>query len=307
METSSGTCRICSCSGSLPGKLTSIHSRDGKNGLVIATMIEDLGGVIVSSEDFRPQEICYDCVQKVTTGYAIRQAIREAEKASTQLVEILQQATDSDGAKEEQFVVGSEIKLEQLLEHDQDEFGYEYEYLEEEYLSENTVKDHNPDGSVDICKIEFVDVTSRTNKRLAESPSEDMNQQASKKNNIERTYKKTSFVMPKPEVVLRKIDHQKYLLVEVKGDRCCGCSFVGKNRKELLQHSDGEHAIEILGSGNYCPICFYKFNSENTLTRHIDDCRSKSIYVCKACEQYFNSLRKIDMHLQQCQGPESNW
>ncbi|XP_065088187.1 zinc finger protein 62-like [Ochlerotatus camptorhynchus] len=307
METSSGICRICSCSGSLSEKLISIHSRDGKSGLVIAAMVEELGGVIVSSEDFRPQEICYDCVQKVTTGYAIRQAIREVEKASTQVVEMLQQATeDDDGAKEEQFVVGSEIKLEQLLEADEDEFGYEYEYLEEEYLSENTVKDHNHDRSVDICRIEFVDVTNRTNKRLAESPTEDMNQQASKKNNIERTYKKTSFVMPKSEVVLRKVDHQNHLLVEVKGDRCCGCSFVGKNRKELLQHSDSEHAIEILGSGNYCPICFYKFNSENTLTRHIDDCRSKSIYVCKACERYFNSPRKIEMHLEQCQGPESS-
>nr|XP_019535186.2 zinc finger protein 836-like [Aedes albopictus] len=280
METKTGTCRICSYSGTIPEELKSILDCDEETGCAIAVMMEELADVTVTG-DSRSKQVCVDCAQKVAIGYAIRRDIRRVEHASN-LVEMLQMGTDDDGeaSTEEGIVVGTEIKLEDLLEEDNEEF--QYEFLDEEYLSEGgTVSELTEDSKTGI-----------------ESGNN------AKHTNIERTFPKTAFVMPKPEVVLRKVDHPTHLVVEVKGDRCCGCSFVGTSRRELLQHSDSEHAIEIAGSGNYCPICFYKFHSEGALTRHIDGSRSRAIYVCKTCERYFNSSKQLDVHfrLRQCEG-----
>lgn len=299
METKTKTCRICSCGGTAPKDLKSIHSRDEESGFVIAAMMEELADVVINDDNSRPQEICLECVQKVSIGCDIRRAIRRAEHGAD-LVEILQMEPDDD-VPEDPIVVGTEIKLEQLLEENNEEF--EYEFLDEEYLGEgedgSVVKDHNSEGFGP--KIEFVDMTVEGIKRRAASPLN----YPSKKTNIERTYQKPRFSMPKAEVILQKVDHQTHYILEVKGDRCCGCSFVGSNRRELLQHSDSEHAIEIAGSGNYCPICFCEFTSESALTRHIDGSRSKSIYVCKACERYFNSPRQLDVHLGHCRGSDT--
>ncbi|XP_062549057.1 zinc finger protein 420-like [Armigeres subalbatus] len=286
------SCRICSCSGKISTEFKSIFSQDETSGCDIASMMEALGDVKIAEDKFRSKVVCNDCVLKISIGYGIRRAIQMAEQA-THVVEMLQHASDDDPP--EDSIVVTEIKLEHLLEDNEEEF--EYEFLEEEYLADNaTVKSMNYAESEDSgSKIKTENVETKKSKRRDASPLESI----SKKSNIESIYYKTKFVMPNPEVILQKVDNKNYLIVEVQGDRCCGCSFVGLNRKQLLQHSNSEHAIEIIGSGNYCPICFIKFTNENTLTRHIDGSRSKSIYVCKTCERYFNSSRQFDAHLQQ--------
>lgn len=314
MVNSSAKCRICSRVATTEMPLKSIYCIAGD--FIIATMMEELAGVKILKNDERSQRICSVCLKSVTTGYSIRQKIREAEQSPLKIAAkvdiVLPLPVIHEESSQDHFLVDKEVKFEQLLDdetNDTDD-GYEYEYLEEEYLGEAGVKskpalkDHKSDYVANGV-LEFVDV-NRTTQNSNEKPAttsvvKSEPAQAPQKPSLdERTIRKTHFVMPKAEVVLRTKDHHSFLQVEVKGDRCCGCSFVGANRRELLQHSDSEHSIEIVGSGNYCPICFFKFNSENGLTRHIDECKSKSIFVCNGCEKYFNSRKKMDQHLQQC-------
>ncbi|EDS41090.1 conserved hypothetical protein [Culex quinquefasciatus] len=239
-------CRICHRPEDASMPLRSIYSSDESEEIV--KMMEELNGGQLIVDELRSSEICATCLQKVHIGYAIQRQIREAE------------ATPATSSTELVLPSGTVVKVEDVfIEEEEENDGYEYEFLEDEYLEEDQAEP------------------------------------------VQRVVRGRFFIMPKEEVVRGVVEHvEGYREVQVEGDRCCGCSFVGVNRKELLQHSDKAHVIDSVGSGNYCPICFGKFAREETLTRHIDECRSRSIFVCGRCNRYFNRRGKIERHLVGC-------
>ncbi|EDS41091.1 conserved hypothetical protein [Culex quinquefasciatus] len=241
-------CRICHRPEEASMPLRSIYSSDESEEIV--KMMEELNGGQLIVDELRSSEICATCLQKVHIGYAIQRQIREAE------------ATPATSSTELVLPSGTVVKVEDVfIEEEEENDGYEYEFLEDEYLEEDQP--------------------------------------------VQRVVRGRFFVMPKEEVVRGVVEHvEGYREVQIEGDRCCGCSFVGVNRKELLQHSDKAHVIDSVGSGNYCPICFGKFSREETLTRHIDECRSRSIFVCGRCNRYFNRRGKIERHLVGCKAEE---
>ncbi|XP_039439547.1 zinc finger protein 471-like [Culex pipiens pallens] len=243
-------CRICHRPEDPSVPLRSIYSSDESEEIV--KMLEELNGGQLIVDELRSSEICATCLQKVHIGYAIQRQIREAE------------ATPATSSTELVLPSGTVVKVEDVfIEEEEEDDGYEYEFLEDEYLEED-----QPEP-------------------------------------VQRVVRGRFFIMPKEEVVRGVVEHvEGYREVQVEGDRCCGCSFVGVNRKELLQHSDKAHVIDSVGSGNYCPICFGKFAREETLTRHIDECRSRSIFVCGRCNRYFNRRGKIERHLAGCKAEE---
>ncbi|XP_058819995.1 zinc finger protein 546-like isoform X2 [Topomyia yanbarensis] len=289
MAGQAGTCRICKYDGGSSYKrLKSIFDRD--SGVQIAAMVRELADVEVFNDGRRSLWICTVCTHKVKTGYLIRRMIREAEECDT-----IGSNTGQESVQER--IIADEIKQEELVYDDDDDNadGYLYEYLEEE----NIEADYS--ASAGINSAQQHEETIGNIDLNVKHPADTILSSDSKKVCLQRTYRKTKFVMPNAEVVLQITDQLDYLVVDVKGDRCCGCSFVGETRKELLQHSTMAHSIDIVGCGNYCPICFYKFSTETALTRHIDGSKSKSIFVCKICERYFNKLRQIEAHLQNYQ------
>ncbi|XP_055588859.1 zinc finger protein 780B-like [Uranotaenia lowii] len=295
MDPVNKSCRVCHRTGTVPRSLKMIYNVE--SGVTLADMIEALAGVKIHVNDGRSKAICNNCMQKVLTGYAIRGMILEAEPVSA-LDQILVEDPDFDSSDDHQIIM--DVKLEQtvLQESSAKEDEYEYEFLETEIDNSEghglVNCDSQPDGSASEEESSHVD----SRKRLSAGSLET---EISFKNPLlERFPQKQRFVMPQPGVILRKIDNLDHFVVEVKGDRCCGCSFVGINRRELLQHSDAQHSFEFEENGNYCPICFFEFDSEDFLNRHIDGCKSKSIYVCKGCEFYFNSVRQIERHLAKC-------
>ncbi|XP_058453697.1 zinc finger protein 836-like [Malaya genurostris] len=287
MEDQTETCRFCRCDGgaSLKG-MKSIFDVDG--GTQIAIMIRELADVELFSETHRSESICIACLNKVRTGYLVRRMIREAEGMIEE--NVTNCSRSGPESLQDEFIAENEIKLEQMgTNDDENNDGFFYEYLEDENMDE--------DG-FDTAPITTDDGAKRSAEVSLSS--------ASKKLCLQRTYRKNKFTMPQEPTVLRITDRIDHFVVEVKGDRCCGCCFVGLTRKELLQHSSQAHCIEIVGSGNYCPICFFKFATEIDLTRHVDDCKSKHIFVCKICEKYFNQQRQIEAHLQLCRNADVN-
>ncbi|XP_053677687.1 zinc finger protein 850-like [Anopheles nili] len=99
--------------------------------------------------------------------------------------------------------------------------------------------------------------------------------------------------------------YEQYRMLEVIGERCCGCSFVAQNRKQLLQHSGTIHAVDIVDCGDYCPICFYKFSTDKQLERHIQEFKSSKIYVCLRCNQFYNLRGQLFNHLLKCTHTDS--
>ncbi|XP_055541116.1 zinc finger protein 84-like [Wyeomyia smithii] len=281
-------CRICNLlgvgvDGTVHLKMCNIFSAAEETPL--ATLMQDLVNIQISDNGQRSQYICFDCMQQVKIGHQIWKRIRDVELQPCPVITKNEKNRDG-GSVELEFVRNTEIKPEQIPEGETKD-DYLYEFLEDEFVTD----DGNNSAVTTFTKDAERDSCSEDREYSEEDPT---------KLSLQRTMRKVQFEMPNPQVVLRIDDMPDHLVVEVKGDRCCGCSFVGENRRELLQHSTSAHSIEIEGTGNYCPICFYKFATENSLTRHIDACKSRSIFVCKNCEQYFNRQHQIEAHLQIC-------
>lgn len=254
----------------------------------------------ISDHDERSRYICLDCSQQLKIGHHIWKKIRNAELRHYPVTTNNDAPSGhNEGSIDEVYILDTKSEQEQI---DTDESSsenkdvYLYEYLEDEFITD--------DGANSTSKADSDPDASHAPKSLPDSKPSIENY---KKLSLQRTFRKTRFEMPKAEVVLRITDLLDHLVVDVKGDRCCGCSFVGANRRELLQHSTSAHSIEIEGTGNYCPICFYKFATETSLTKHIDECKSKSIFVCKNCEKYFNRQHQIEAHLENCKKTDLGW
>uniref|UniRef100_A0A182QX05 C2H2-type domain-containing protein n=1 Tax=Anopheles farauti TaxID=69004 RepID=A0A182QX05_9DIPT len=108
------------------------------------------------------------------------------------------------------------------------------------------------------------------------------------------------FVMPRQASIVKDVLHEQYRALEVSGERCCGCSFVGETRKELLQHSETVHAVEIQDCGDYCPICFYKFSSDRQLEQHIREFQQPLMFVCLRCNRFYNQHSRLVNHFLRC-------
>uniref|UniRef100_A0A182LXE0 C2H2-type domain-containing protein n=1 Tax=Anopheles culicifacies TaxID=139723 RepID=A0A182LXE0_9DIPT len=112
------------------------------------------------------------------------------------------------------------------------------------------------------------------------------------------------FKMPNAATIVSDEQHDQYRVIEVSGERCCGCSFVAQTRKELLQHSETIHCVEINDHGDYCPICFYKFSTDQQLDRHIQEFKLNNMFVCLRCNHFFNLRSQLFDHLQRCKEVE---
>ncbi|XP_053693586.1 zinc finger protein 420-like [Sabethes cyaneus] len=283
-------CRICDLlEKDSYGEMCDIFSETDEISLSI--IMQEFADVKISNDDGRSHYVCIDCMQQIKTGHRIWKKIRDIELRPYPCHD-----ASSEHGKEsvdQAFAIDSDIKLEQIIVDEngcENKDGYLYEFLEDEFMDDNV--------DSEILKV------SNILEHDLEDATDNFSVETSETSSLQRTVRDTHFEMPKAEVIVQVIDLLDHSVVEVKGDRCCGCSFVGVNRQELLEHSTSAHSIEIEETENYCPICFYKFPTESRLRRHVDECKSKRIYVCKNCEKYFNRQRQIEAHLEKCKNTD---
>uniref|UniRef100_A0A182SJM4 C2H2-type domain-containing protein n=1 Tax=Anopheles maculatus TaxID=74869 RepID=A0A182SJM4_9DIPT len=183
---------------------------------------------------------------------------------------------------DEEHLENADIVVKQEA-HPDDE--YMIEYLEE-HAYENDEEQALPtnDNEMDIA----IEIS-------AIQPSEERNEEYGK---VTRVFK-----MPDTATIVSIAMHDAYRVIEVTGERCCGCSFVAQTRKELLQHSETVHCIDITDHGDYCPICFYKFATDHQLEQHIQEFKLNKMFVCLRCNYFFNMRDHLFEHMASCAEP----
>uniref|UniRef100_A0A182NEQ2 Uncharacterized protein n=1 Tax=Anopheles dirus TaxID=7168 RepID=A0A182NEQ2_9DIPT len=230
------------------------------NATTIADIVEQVAGIKVKHVQ---QSICSVCWSKIKAAYTIQNEIRGSRCIY-------------DGTKEE---AESDEESSGVINVD---LGVKDESVECEYLIEYLESD--ADDSQQRDEVEDVDHERRVIERKEKAPSKVTRQ----------------FEMPRLTSIVKDVLYGQYRALEVSGERCCGCSFVAETRKELLQHSEMVHAVEIKDCGDYCPICFYKFSSDRQLERHIREFQQATMFVCLRCNRFFNRHSRLVTHFLRC-------
>ncbi|XP_049301354.1 zinc finger protein Xfin-like [Anopheles funestus] len=255
----------------------------------IAAIVEHVAGIKVKHVQ---KSICTGCWKKIQAAYSIQNEIRnskcieqqENDESDEQDIEHVYvdeeefNTRDTDNGSDEQHLEKSEDK-----DRTGQESEYEIEYLEDNplELADDKEQQSANDNELDIV-IEISD----------EQQHEDVKPEYGK---VTRQFK-----MPNGATIVNAELHEHYRVYQVAGERCCGCSFVAQTRKELLQHSETAHCVEINDYGDYCPICFYKFSTDQQLERHIEEFKLNKMFVCLRCNYFFNLRSQLVDHLQRC-------
>ncbi|XP_058168637.1 zinc finger protein 845-like [Anopheles ziemanni] len=275
----------------------SVDMSDGKSSCTIAEMIETVASIKLKPV---PQSVCEACWSYVNAAHIIRDKIRRSK--------YLQRYSENEHGNDtiDEIAANFEILAEDSSVKCPEE-DYECEYLDE-YLEPNKPNDHTYESRRDEEpgeKEEEVE-DSANHKSIPSSRAILLDASIVKDETVlgdpcpSDLHITRQFEEPRTQFIQRDEFHNQYRLLEVTGERCCGCSFVAENRKELLQHSETVHAIDITDSGDYCPICFYKFATDQHLERHIEEFKSTMVYVCLQCNRFYNLRQKMFNHLLKC-------
>ncbi|XP_050076863.1 zinc finger protein 850-like [Anopheles maculipalpis] len=255
----------------------------------IASIVEQVAGIKIKHVQ---KSICNACWTKIQAAYTIQKEIRDSECIEEQDMlddyELDEQldfkdefnTKHTDDYDEDQVENAEDVIVKQETAHPDDE--YVIEYLEENVYDNDEeqgrpANDNDPDIAIEISANETY-----------EEPTEEYGK-------VTRVFK-----MPVAATIVSITMHDQYRVVEVTGERCCGCSFVAQTRKELLQHSETVHCVEINDHGDYCPICFYKFATDQELEQHIQEFKANKMYVCLRCNYFFNVRGHLIDHIASC-------
>ncbi|KFB39028.1 AGAP009339-PA-like protein [Anopheles sinensis] len=282
----------------------SVDMSNGKSSCTIAEMIETVASIKLKPV---PQSICESCWSYVNEAHLIRDQIRR----SKYLQRCSESEHDNDTIVEiaANFEILAEDSSVKFPDNNLPEEDYESEYLDE-YLEPTKSDDHTYDNPRDEEAVheeeEEVEEECANPKNIPSSKSILLDASVVQEKTVlgvpcpSDLHITRQFVEPRSQFILRDEYHTQYRLLEVTGERCCGCSFVAGNRKELLQHSETVHAIDITDIGDYCPMCFYKFATDRHLERHMEEFKSTLIYVCLQCNRFYNLRQKMFNHLLKC-------
>ncbi|XP_035909058.1 zinc finger protein 850-like [Anopheles stephensi] len=279
--------KCCICSkhpkGGLLELCTSVES-----GLTIATIVEQVAGIKVKHVQ---KSICNACWTKIQAAYTIQKEIRGSECIEEQDVQDDYEIDDPLDAKAELHTREVDDYDEEHLENEDVFVKQEAVLPDEEYLIEY-LEEHVYDNDEEQTQPAHGDDTDIAIEISATDKYEEPSEEYGK---VTRVFK-----MPDTATIVSIAMHEQYRVVEVTGERCCGCSFVAQTRKELLQHSETVHCVEITDHGDYCPICFYKFASDQQLERHIQEFKLNKMFVCLRCNRFFNVRGQLFEHMERC-------
>uniref|UniRef100_A0A904A6M3 C2H2-type domain-containing protein n=1 Tax=Anopheles quadriannulatus TaxID=34691 RepID=A0A904A6M3_ANOQN len=269
--------KCCICSKHPKGDLLELSTVvESGSSLTIATVVEQVASIKVNNVQ---KSICGGCWTKIQAAYSIQKEIRGSECMAQQDVECYSE-TEEENAENANCT--EQDDPDPLVVDGIDESEYCIEYLEEqEEEQQPPAKEEAADIEIEACCSD-------------EEEHEELRADGGK---VTR-----QFQMPNEATIVADVLHEQYRMVEVTGERCCGCSFVARSRKELLQHSETVHSVEMTDHGDYCPICFYKFSTDQQLERHIDEFKLNKMYVCLRCNRFYNVKRKLFNHLIGCGG-----
>uniref|UniRef100_A0AAG5CVF2 C2H2-type domain-containing protein n=1 Tax=Anopheles atroparvus TaxID=41427 RepID=A0AAG5CVF2_ANOAO len=307
--------RCCICSKKYTRKhlhelCTTIEMADGSASCTIASVIEEVAAVKL--KQVAAQAICEICWRDVNAAYLIQDKIRRSKHLL--VFNEIEQENDNDQqqgdaahspATSANASTEIDVKFEVLVDESSNkrpnhvsEEEYDCEYLDE-YLEPSRSDDHTYDSRRDEDEEATIPQDPASMPSLLDASI--LKEETLQSEPFSSDHRTTRlFEMPRETFVLRNELHDQYRTVEVTGERCCGCSFVAANRRELLQHSESVHAIEITGSGDYCPICFFKFATDGQLERHMQEFKSTTMYVCLQCNRFYNVRQKLYIHLLKC-------
>uniref|UniRef100_A0A182VUM6 C2H2-type domain-containing protein n=1 Tax=Anopheles minimus TaxID=112268 RepID=A0A182VUM6_9DIPT len=305
--------RCCICSMQPKGELLELSTIvENSNHLTIAAIVEQVAGIKVKHVQ---KSICSGCWSKIQAAYSIQKEIRgskyieqpddyesdekDVEHANISIKEE-SNIKDSDCPSEEQRLEHLEVVFKQdvddrdghLDEPEKQECEYVIEYLEDS-LQENDEDERTVKEDQQLANENDLNIVIEIS---AAQLDEDLQADRGK---VTRWFK-----MPNTTTIVSDEQHDQYRVLEVSGERCCGCSFVAQTRKELLQHSETVHCVEINDHGDYCPICFFKFSTDQQLDRHIQEFKLNKMFVCLRCNHFFNLRAQLFDHLQKCREVE---
>uniref|UniRef100_A0A182MB03 C2H2-type domain-containing protein n=1 Tax=Anopheles culicifacies TaxID=139723 RepID=A0A182MB03_9DIPT len=307
----SGCSRCCICSLQPEAELLELSTIvENSNHLTIAAIVEQVAGIKVKHVQKR---ICSGCWSKIQAAYSIQKEIRGSkyikqpddyesgiEHVNSSIKEE-SNALDTDYPSDEQYLENPEIvefkqdfdeKDGYFDEPEQHACEYLIEYLEDS-LQEHEEDEQNIEEEQQLATENDLNIVIET------SDAQQYEELKAETSKVTRWFK-----MPNAATIVSDEQHDQYRVIEVSGERCCGCSFVAQTRKELLQHSETIHCVEINDHGDYCPICFYKFSTDQLLDRHIQEFKLNNMFVCLRCNHFFNLRSQLFDHLQRCKEVE---
>ncbi|XP_052894386.1 zinc finger protein 420-like [Anopheles moucheti] len=308
----SSSSRCCICSMQPKGDLLELSTIvENSNSLTIAAIVEQVAGIKVKHLQ---KSICSGCWTKIQAAYTIQKEIRgskcieqqddyESDEQDVEHGDVMvkgeDKTRDSDDASDELNFENPEVVFKKeydntngrLDESEQHESEYVIEYLED-HLQEEHEEEEQGDEEQQSTTGNDLDIVIEISAEQQLQQHEDIKLGHG---NITRQFK-----MPNAATIVSSELNDQYRVLEVSGERCCGCSFVAQTRKELLQHSEIVHCVEINDHGDYCPICFYKFATDLQLERHIQEFKLNKMFVCLRCNCFFNLRSQLFCHLQSC-------
>uniref|UniRef100_A0A182JUI9 Zinc finger protein Xfin n=1 Tax=Anopheles christyi TaxID=43041 RepID=A0A182JUI9_9DIPT len=279
--------RCCICSKHPQGDLLELSMVvETGSSLTIATIVEQVASIKVNNVQ---KSICGGCWAKIQAAYSIQREIRGSECISQR-----DDDCDSDVEEEnEEHLDNANCVAKEEPESEQDDIDegeYCIEYLDD--CAYDNVDERNEESQG-----EKQHPPTEESMEVVIEPCSDKEEHEELKVDGKVT---RQFQMPNAATIVTDVLHEQYRSLEVTGERCCGCSFVAKTRKELLQHSETVHCIEMNDHGDYCPICFYKFSTDRHLERHIEEFKLNKMYVCLRCNRFYNLKRQLFNHLLGC-------
>uniref|UniRef100_A0A2M4BBQ2 Putative c2h2-type zn-finger protein n=2 Tax=Anopheles marajoara TaxID=58244 RepID=A0A2M4BBQ2_9DIPT len=297
--------------------------------LTIGSVVEKVASVKIKSSH---ESICDTCWYQIKNAYEIQRRIRgsnrlvveqeeqesestyESDTSNTEQVEeiLVKVKSDNDGEFLDHGAVSIDHNYDGHKQDEEDDLIMGDVFVEEEQEESVSEEEVEVEVEVDDEEVEMEDeeveleeepemteVTEMTLHLEADIIVEDEQKQES--NLLETTGNMMrQFKMPSKALVVRDEMFDNYRLLQVSGKRCCGCSFVAANRRELLRHSERFHARTITDVGDYCPMCFFKFANDKQLERHIREFDSSMILVCLRCNCFYNSRSHLYKHLLMC-------
>ncbi|ETN60905.1 hypothetical protein AND_007458 [Anopheles darlingi] len=301
---------VCCCFCLQQYRTTGLNKLDAvvpdEPSLTIGRVVEKVASVKIKSNN---ESICDPCWHQIKSAYEIQRRIRVSNRLVVKQEEHeIESSDESDTSSPIEQVVIEEILVK-------DEAEYDAEYLDHCAVS----NDHNYDGhgpdEEDTLILSDTFLHEEQEEEYEEDDEEeeddfhpemtlhmkadviveDENRPYETTGNMTRQFK-----CPSQALIVSDEKFENYRQVRVTGNRCCGCSFVAANRRELLRHSEQLHACTISDVGDYCPICFFKFANDKQLERHIREFESSTMLVCLRCNCFYNNRSHLYKHLLMC-------
>ncbi|XP_050094452.1 uncharacterized protein LOC126577084 [Anopheles aquasalis] len=310
---------VCCCLCLKPYRVSALNKLNSaapdEPSLTIGSVVEKVASVKIKSSD---ESICDPCWHQIKSAYEIQRRIRVSNRLVME--QGAQEAILTDETPNDESDASNFEELEEILLTGDPE-------IDGEYLDQSAVSnDHNYDGQkpdeegILILDDTFVDGEEEESEMKEEEHEEEedvlkmtemtlhleadiiVGDEEKKKSNPLETMGNSmrQFKMPSKALIVSDETFDNYRQLLVSGKRCCGCSFVAANRRELLRHSEQYHSRTITDVGDYCPMCFFKFANDKQLERHMRDFESCLMLVCLRCNCFYNSRSHLYKHLLMC-------